>query len=62
MSPSAYLWIAFGGAFALCAAEALFVWHASRNAARELAVAARTHGARTVSLRLVARSLTDREP
>ena len=60
MSPSAYLWIAFGGAFALCAAEALFVWRASRNAAREPAVAARTHGA--VSLRLVARSLTDREP
>ena len=35
MSPSSYLWIAFGGAFALCAAEALFVWRASRNAARE---------------------------
>jgi hypothetical protein len=61
MSPSAYLWIAFSGAFALFAAEALLVWRASRRAAREPVIAARTHG--PASLRLVSRSmLADREP
>jgi hypothetical protein len=61
MSPTAYLWIAFGGAFALFAAEALLVWRASREAAREPVIGAGTHGPATQ--RFVSRgSLAEREP